>query len=559
MLGMAPPAMVGEVGDWELALMFMALPLLGGILGNLQFGKRAGSPRRQGARKRMLFLGLWIAVVSLLGLPHALAGRLNFIGDGTEMTLAVLMINFWIGESLSLHPYNPLVHTGGRSQWQQFFETLRMPAPILVLILLGLALPWAMGGGDSLGMEISLQSWLKSFAGMTAMMVFVLMVAMPLMIRYCWGLRPLPNPETERTILDELRANGVTVARVLAWPDEMTGSATAGVIGLLPNLRYLLFSPALADVLDEGEIRSVTAHEAGHIKNHHLWFFFLGMFGLILLVQVMQVLTVWMNWDGLLSGDLLPLLVIAVAPFAFLLLSLRYGFGYLSREFERQADGNAFRSTGTPSFQSAIEKVARINGIPVEMDNWHHHGIAKRIAYLREAGANPATIDIHDRRVRRIKLGLAGFLLLMIALHGAVLSPYAAEFFGEGNPGVLIQLASGAHQRNDLDAAERYYRMFLDLKPDHAVVQNNLAWVLVTRPGQDAYGLEEGLSLALSASSASREAFIWDTLAESYDRLNRRAQAIAAAEEALALAEGGKGRGDAPLKYYRDRVQEFSR
>ncbi len=120
-------------------------------------------------------------------------------------------------------------------------------------------------------------------------------------------------------------------------------------------------------------------------------------------------------------------------------------------------------------------------------------------------------------------------------------------------------LASRAVAREDHATAERYFRLVLQVTPEDPQALNNLAWVIVTRPGASASQLREGLRLAESAADAGAQAYIWDTLAESYFRLARYDAAIDAASRALALARQGHGRGDVPLHYYRERLAAFSR
>ena len=84
-----------------------------------------------------------------------------------------------------------------------------------------------------------------------------------------------------------------------------------------------------------------------------------------------------------------------------LLLFLRFGLGFMSRNFERQADGNALRQRGFLPFRTAMLKISQLNGIRIRDDNWHHYGIGRRLAYLEEADQTPDTLVRHDRAVMR--------------------------------------------------------------------------------------------------------------------------------------------------------------
>ncbi|MCZ6749574.1 MAG: hypothetical protein O7D96_09780, partial [SAR324 cluster bacterium] len=180
----------------------------------------------------------------------------------------------------------------------------------------------------------------------------------------------------------------------------------------------------------------------------------------------------------------------------------------------------------------------------------------------------------HDRRVRRIKMAVLSLLAVCVVaqplLGGArwlplfadgyladrldsIQEPTAAELEG------VQYLASEAFRKSDFASAERYFRLILIWRPEDPQAQNNLAWLLVTRPEAGRAAVREGLRLAERASELRQAAYIWDTLAEAYDRADQPDKAEAAADMALRLAEEGRERGDAPLNYYRERWKTFSR
>jgi Zn-dependent protease with chaperone function len=530
-----------------------------------------GGRYRTQLRRRMLFLAAWLAVLALLPLPATLRAQLDWTGSGESAAVVLLLLNFWVGDALAVSPLHPLRHGDWSTQARRFGMALRLPLPVLLLMLSGLVLPVL---SDDLLLGASggswVLSWLRMLGGLGGMLVLAA-VAVPVLIRICWGLRPLPAGPAERAVQAELAANGVRMGAVLAWPEELMGHATAGVIGLLPRFRYLLISPSLLSALDAAELRAVTAHEAGHVKHRHLWYFFAAIVAFILLLQVGTTL---LFWAGLFTGGSMPLWLLVGGEVAALLLFFRFGIGYVSRHFERQADGNALRRQGALPFEGAIAKVGLLNGIPAELDNWHHYGIGRRIRYVQHAHAEPQRLAHHDRKVARIKAVLIALVLAGLAAQAAASSPDAMGWLGERYLAYRLDgeaapseadlrplqfLATRAILRGDHDAAERYFRIVLRITPEDPQAQNNLAWVLVTRPGAAQDELAEGLHLAQQAAQAGHQAYIWDTLAESYYRLHQYNQAVHAASKALALAEEGAGRGDAPLHYYRERLAAFSR
>jgi Zn-dependent protease with chaperone function len=559
--GTAPPA-----DFWHIAMAGLLPWALGWLVGLAPHTWMGGRSPMRLTRRRGAMLLLWLAAAGLSPLVSGVAALLAPLPGGAELVLIVLLLHYWVADSLALHPPHMLGTVKAPGAWGRFARALRVPLPLLILVGAGFAISGAV--------DTALEQWELSdpsrfwwgLAWPTLLYLGCGVVGMPVLVRLCWGLRPLASPRVQQAAQEELAAGGNRVTRVLAWPDDVTGFKTAGVIGMVPGFRYLLFSNDLAQAMTLEEIRSVVAHEAAHLKHRHLWYFLASIFAALLLIQVLWRMVVV---GGLWLHVTIPDWSVGVVELVLLLGFLRFGWGYLSRNFERQADGHALRRAGLDAFQNAIAKVAVLNGIRMDQDNWHHHGIGQRIAYLRGAAADPRTLERQDRRVIRLKVACLLFLGLGLgaqwAVSAAPLLENAAEGYWEqqieqaGVPGpehltALQELAIKAYRRKDLTHAERYFRMILAVTPGDSQTQNNLAWLLVTRPDEDAQSLQEGLKLAERASAALQSAYVWDTLAEAYFRSHQYERARTAALQALSLAESGRGRGEATLKYYRDRV-----
>lgn len=574
LLGLMPAGASAPPQGVELAVGYLALLLPGLVLGNLhQPWLGARSPMRLSTR-RMLLFALWMAQAGSMSIAQGGVVALEGLGFAQEAAIGLMLVNFWLSDSLALQPFNPLRWSALAAQTRQLGRNLAISLPIMLLVLAGLVIsPVAAlisnegGAGGSGGL---LPPWLEPL-GTLAIYLAVAGLVIPVLIPFCWRLRELEAPQARGIIQEELAANGVSVARVLNWPAEMTGHATAGVIGLVPRFRYLLFSDMLAGALTPDEIRAVTAHEATHLRQRHLWYFVAAILAFVLgvhvVLQVLVLAGLWLHYT-------LPFWAMAVIEVGGLLLFLRFGVGFLSRNFERQADGGALRRIGLDAFRGAMLKVAGLNRIPPEADNWHHYGIGRRLAYLEIAQQAPETLASHDHRVGRIKAAcialLAAGLMAQAVFSSPVVVAYLIENFwirGLENAAApsattvngLRYLAMQAYARDDLEAAERYFRRLLEITPEDPEIQNNLAWLLVTRPGADAGQVEEGLRLSRLAAQASDSAFIWDTVAEAYLRGGHRSQAQSAAARALRQAEQGQGRGKSPLSYYRNRLTAIGR
>lgn len=601
-----PPPALGLTLPVQVGLALAVPLLLGwlvGLLPNAWVGPRL--PLRT-TRRRWLTLTSWMAVcgftpvvpyllqifTALLAQWATVLGWPALNQGAEEVVIGVLLADYWLADTLTLRP--PRFRDGSEAALSRhvaaalgaepgFFRVLLLPVPFLALVVIGMGASGGMEGGiEGLlarfivpgigGTSQSLRSLVAVAIG-AGFTVISLMVLLPVLIRWCWDLKPLFSREAERAIQDELAANGVKVARVLTWPEHMTGVVTAGVIGVLPSFRYLLFGNLLVAALTPDEIRSVTAHEAAHLRYRHPLYYVFAVVACILLVQSFSQL---LQLAGLLLANPVPAWLAVLGELAALLFALRFGFGTLSRHFERQADGHAFQRQGLDAFQTALSKVAKLNGIPAEINNWHHYGISHRIGYLAQVQAHPDRLSGHTRTVNRHKVLwavlLAVGLALQIVVSATPLVSQAAQGYWEQRIGLaeagrrpltsddlpgLHALAMLAYEQQDLARAERYYRLILGLAPDDAQTQNNLAWLLVTRPSADAATIREGLALAKQAARAQDMAFIWDTLAEAYGKSGQTAAAHAAAARALRLAEEGRGLGEAGIAYYRQRINAY--
>jgi Zn-dependent protease with chaperone function len=563
----APPV---QMEPWQVAVAFLALPLIGFLLGHLP----ARVPGRQGpmrfSLRRMMLLGLWLAVVSGVNLYHEMLHLVSTLPGAGELTLALLLANYWLCDGLALRPFNPLAGRGAPDGWAALRQSLAIPLPALLLFLIGNTLMWSIDRFWPADRAVG--SWLKIAQAPALLLTYGAMMAIvvPALIRVCWRLRPLADTVTARHIRAELEANGVRGTPIYEWPEGALGATTAAIIGMVRPFRFMLIGPSLMGALSPEELRAVTAHEAAHVRQRHLWYYLAAILTFVLLMQIVSALLV----VGLFfTGAPLPVWAGGIVEILALLLFLRFGFGLLSRHFERQADIHAFRRHGLPALEMALGKAGALNGVPMDLDNWHHYGIGRRVAYLHGGAGNPGELAAHDRRVGWLKgailLALVVMLLAQPFLASAGRIPdFARDYLakrlenvpkpGEAELRAAQFLASASFQEGDLPRAEHYFRMILNWRPDEPEAQNNLAWLLVTKPEPSSQDLREGVGLAERASEARQAAFIWDTLAEAYAKNGQAIKAEAAADMAVRLAESGQETGGESVEYYRTRLQKFS-
>src|SRR5262249_42823866 len=132
-----------------------------------------------------------------------------------------------------------------------------------------------------LGLLIVQQGLLRTFTGLEqsdwfrgAMLLLVpgVLVAMPWLVRYGLGLVSMPpGPDRDRLGAASRRLN-FRCTDLLVW-NTGGGSANAMVVGLVPALRYVVFTDRLLSDLTPAEVEAVFGHEVGHVKHGHILYY----------------------------------------------------------------------------------------------------------------------------------------------------------------------------------------------------------------------------------------------------------------------------------------------
>ncbi|HUS91111.1 MAG TPA: M48 family metallopeptidase [Phycisphaerae bacterium] len=233
----------------------------------------------------------------------------------------------------------------------------------------------------------------------------------PLLIVRIWQTERLPPGPLRQGLMDLCRQMRLSCRDLLIW---RSGGmiANAGVMGLIGRVRYVLLTDALLEHMDEREVRSIFAHEAGHIVGHHLFYAMLFAVSSVTLCSAGGELLAWAGALPWWAGQAITL--------AALLATWAAGFGWISRRFERQSDVTAAQlgapggpdpdgripPEGAAIFARSLEHVAQLNGMAPTQWNWRHGSIAWRVEYVLWLGSTAGTRRQIDRTVRRIKLGL---------------------------------------------------------------------------------------------------------------------------------------------------------
>ncbi len=429
---------------------------------------------------------------------------------------------------------------------------------------------------------LSLSPWgqpagfFNTMAGQTlffAVFLTLLMIILPVFIQSWWGCKPLEDTAKAGELEAFLHEKGFKYRHLLRWPLFEGRMMTAGIMGILPRLRYILVTDSLFEILTVDELKAVLAHEMGHAKYRHLLFYVLFIIGYLVLAFGLfdfyfYFLATRPFFDRFLSsgdssGNNLFYLALSLPMLLSLIIYFRYVMGFFMRHFERQADLYSARVMGTPKYTiSSLERIALMSGKSRNIPSWHHFSIRQRVDCLRNAAREPSLLK---RQTRFVALSFSLFVFLLLVL-GYILnfSPlrqkmtYAAlenvlQEQLSAHPadlGLYENLALVYQKMEDYEKAKEVYEKILQLDPNRPVSLNNLAWLLATSSNPRIRDPKQALVLAKRAVSLERSSVFLDTLAEAYFVSGYPQEAVKMIKEALAKAKENR-------EYYEKQLQKF--
>ena len=505
---------------------------------------------------------VWLAFVYGEHLDLRIGHLFNNITEAESVSFGVLLLLYWLADAVAAIPVYQWNAHGLEEKIKKSVLHLRLQLPVLALIIIQTVWFWI----TSKFLLSFTSNWSLIFELLCSLILMVLVA--PVVFVKSWGAKAIENGNDFEEIRKELENSRTPVTAILSWPDSIMPYSTAGVIGFVRGFRYLLISPQLLKSLSATELRAVTAHEAGHLRKQHLLFYLLAFICLLELFAFAGSANLLLTWTGVLevSGMLM-----GVASILSIILFIRFGIGFLSQNFERQADCHAFERHGISPISTALMKVSLLNGINPEQDNWHHYGIQQRIDFLSICLKKPEMLQKHHRRVFRIKLvcavllvGLLGanYMLSSDTLKIKVLAwklEQSADIWQLKDAPMLTKMGDLLYFQDQKTEAELWYRRALEMNPEESHTLNNLAWLLTEKHNNDKKRLRESIELAQKATTLKQAAFIWDTLAEAY-LINGKYEAAAdAARQALKLAKAKMGlTGDTNPDYYREKLERIT-
>ncbi len=455
--------------------------------------------------------------------------------------------------------YRALFHTA-QNQGAYVRSQFQFNLPILFPWILATALTDVLGRVGGAKVKTILDHPLGEISYILVFLFFM-SIFLPYLIKVWWQCRPIPESPKQEEISRFCRELGAPFQEILLWPVFEGQMLTAGVMGLIKRFRYLLITPSLLQLLTPEELKGVVAHEIGHIRKKHMFFYllFFGGYALLALLfyqlvsrylltqpEILKLLARWQtHFEGLLS--LLSMVPLAI----FLVLYFRFLFGFFMRNFERQADLYAMQLIGSPDpLIGSLEKIGMYSGQDRHLPSWHHYSIAQRVDFLEKSSREPQIIERHQKKVFW-SVGI--YLLLLIGLGTAVwrspglLTPGVqaeAQILEKlltrelrarpDDPRILSGLALIYQEQKRYGEAEAAYVRVLKKEPRNALVLNNLAWMYATSRDPNYFKPQQALTLAQAAAALKPDPTIWDTLAEAYLANGRPELSLGIMEEILA-------------------------
>ncbi len=560
-----------------LVLLLSAIWLLSALAGRL-FARSADSARYFAAEKwaQIAAVALFVASVYLLDLkyylqPLSLGGKVPALTDIAGLACFFLLLAvIWRKARPS---YAQLFHRR-HTTWGFIGANIKANLPIV--------LPWLV---LSLAFDLlsllplqALQALLRSSWGevvFLGLFVVFLVLFFPPLVRLLWGCTPLPPGTVRDHIVQFCRTQGFH-SPILIWPLFEGQVLTAAIMGILPGMRYLMITPALLETLSPDELDSVLAHEIGHVKRWHLVLYVALFLGFSLLAGALAQPLPHLVLSGDLFYRLLALVpaapetilgvLVSLPLLAVMLIYFRFVFGYFIRNFERQADQYVFTAQGTGRpLVASFEKIVQLGGGRREEKNWHHFGMGERIDFLERCEHDRTEIDRQDRKVR---LSLVTYFLL-VGLLVVGLRQIDTERLGDGyearyaeavllhkarlepaNSLWPILLGDFLQSRKLERRAVEAYQRALQLSPDNAEVNNNLAWLLLTAQDESLRDPKRALELAQASARLKEHGYILDTLAVAYWANNRIEEAMLAERRAIRLDPRNR-------PYYQRQMEKF--
>lgn len=211
----------------------------------------------------------------------------------------------------------------------------------------------------------------------------------PLLMRFMWKTKALTDVILKERLEALTKKSQTKYKDIVVWQTGSLLIANAAVAGTLQWNRRIFITDTLLKYFTDDQIETIVAHELGHIRYKHIptyvLFSILYLFSYpLFLIFIEQPI---LNSIPMTLLDNYPI-ISSIGSIMYFIVYFVFGFRYISRRFEYQADLYAVSLTNKPeAFISALERLALFNNIPrsvrqiVEFFNTHP-SIHRRIEFV---------------------------------------------------------------------------------------------------------------------------------------------------------------------------------
>ena len=192
---------------------------------------------------------------------------------------------------------------------------------------------------------------------------------------------PIEEKGLEDKIKDLMQKADIKISRVFRMDASKRSRHTNAYFSGIGRVKRIILYDTLLERMDEAEILSVLAHEAGHWKKKHV-------LKMIIIMEIVSLAGIYISFRILQTDFLADLFNIKQGTFFAKIVILGFIGGivslpviplgsYISRRFEKEADGFACRLTeNTETMASALIKLSKDN-----LSNLHPHPIYAAFYY----------------------------------------------------------------------------------------------------------------------------------------------------------------------------------
>jgi Zn-dependent protease with chaperone function len=206
--------------------------------------------------------------------------------------------------------------------------------------------------------------WLLGVPALVAVAVLIAFIS-PFLVGDTHSVR---SPALRADARQLSRVQGIRPVRVEVQDvHRFTTQVNAEAVGLGPTRRVILWDTLVNGHFTPGEVRTVLAHEIGHIAHDHIWkgLAWFALFGIpigFLLAMATRAK------GGLYDPRAVPL---ALLVFVLLQLALSPAQNAVTRRMEAEADWSALQATRDPaSAQGAFVRLAKTSRVDPDPPGW---------------------------------------------------------------------------------------------------------------------------------------------------------------------------------------------